>query len=57
MRVLHIFRSEPDETVRQMVEIVTNGDDAKQTPLFGSDVDWSQLVDDILSHDKVISWW
>jgi len=57
MRVLHIFRSEPDETVRQMVEIVTNGDDAKQTPLFASDVDWSQLVDDILSHDKVISWW
>ena len=57
MKVLHILRSEPDETVRQMIEIVTNGDTAKQTTLFGSDVDWPQLVDDILSYDKVISWW
>ena len=57
MKVLHILRSEPDETVRQMMEVVTNGDTAKQTALFGSDVDWPQLVEDILSYDKVITWW
>lgn len=57
MKMLHILRSEPDKTVQQMIEIVTNGDSSKQTALFNDDVDWSQLVDDILSYDKVISWW
>ena len=57
MKILHILRSEPDETVKQMMATITNGDYSKATPLYVGDVDWPKLVDDILSYDKVISWW
>ena len=57
MKILHILRSKPDVTVDQMMEIITNGDAQKTIPLYNGDVDWPGLVDDILSYDKVISWW
>jgi len=57
MKILHILRTEPDETVKEMVVSTTNGDQAKTAELFKGDIDWSQLVDDIFSCDKVICWW
>ena len=57
MKILHILRTDPDETVKEMVVSTTNGDQAKTTELFKGDIDWSQLVDDIFSHDKIICWW
>ena len=58
MKVLHLLRSEPDETVERLISAMT--DDADKTtvqPLFKGDVDWSRLVDEIFANDKVISWW
>jgi hypothetical protein len=57
MKILHILRTEPDETVKEMVALTTNGDQSKTAELFKGDIDWSQLVDDIFSHDKIICWW
>jgi len=57
MRVLHILKSEPDETVEKLIDAFNDTDDATVKPLFQGDVDWSRLVDDIFSHDRVISWW
>ncbi len=57
MKILHIFRSEPDETVQKIVKSTTNGDESKVTELYQDNLDWSRLVDDIFSHEKVISWW
>jgi hypothetical protein len=57
MKFLHIFRSEPDETVRNMVKSTTNGDESKVTELYQDNIDWSRLVDDIFAHEKVISRW
>jgi len=57
MKVLHIFRSEPDETVQKIVKSTTNGDQSKVTELYQDNIDWFRLVDDIFSHEKVISWW
>ena len=57
MKVLHIFRSEPDETVRKIVKSTTNGDQSEVTKLYQDNIDWFRLVDDIFSHEKVISWW
>lgn len=58
MKVLHILRSEPDETVERLIDAMTDkSDEATVKPLFKPDVNWSRLVDDIFSHDKVISWW
>ena len=57
MKVLHIFRSEPDETVQKIVKSTTNGDQSEVTKLYQDNIDWFRLVDDIFSHEKVISWW
>lgn len=57
MKILHIFRSEPDETVRNIVQSTTNGDESKVVELYQDNVDWARLVDEIFSHEKVVSWW
>ena len=57
MKILHILRTEPDDTVKEIVASATNGDQSKITELHKGDIDWSRLVDDIFSHDKVVCWW
>jgi len=56
MKVLHIFRSRPDETVNALMAPFSDQEE-KKTVLYESEVDWDQLVDDIFESDKVISWW
>jgi hypothetical protein len=57
MKILHILREEPDATIKEIVASTTNGDQSKITELYSGDIDWSRLVDEIFSHDKVICWW
>jgi hypothetical protein len=59
MSTLHIFRSEPDEQVREIVRAITHDDQAEvsQIALYGEAVDYDQLVEALFSHDRVISWW
>ena len=57
MKLLHILRSEPDETIEKLINNLTENDEATVKPIFQGDVDWSRLVDDIFSHDKIICWW
>jgi hypothetical protein len=60
--VLHILKSEPDETVAGLIEALSEGQGVSVVSLFedqitGNDVNWSRLVDDIFSHDRIICWW
>ena len=57
MKILHILRSEPDATIKDIVAASTNGDQSNTAELYSGDIDWSRLVDEIFSHDKVICWW
>jgi len=57
MKVLNILRSEPDETVQKLGEAVSKVNPSTVIMLYGDDVDWEVLVDDIFLHDKVICWW
>lgn len=57
MKVLNILRSEPDETVEKLGEAVSKDNPSSVTMLYGDDVDWENLVDEIFLHDKVICWW
>jgi hypothetical protein len=57
MKVLHILRTEPDDTVEAIMEAFSVEEVVNVTALYKGDVDWSRLVDDIFSHDKVICWW
>ena len=57
MRVLHILKSDPDETVEKLIDALSEDGEATVMPLFNRDVDWLRLVDDIFAHDRVICWW
>ena len=59
MKILHILRTRPEVTVEKLIQGSTNGDRSKVAALYElqNDRDWSKLVDEIFSNDKVISWW
>jgi hypothetical protein len=56
MKVLHIKRTEADETVEQLM-LAFSDDEVETVPLYEDDVDWAALIDKIFASDKVISWW
>jgi len=53
---LHILRTEPDEQVRELINTVTPGE-VKTVALYDDVTNYDDLVEDIFSHDHVISWW
>jgi hypothetical protein len=57
MKILHVFRSQPDEVTRQLVAVVSRERECCEFPLYQEPVDYERLLDLILTHDQVISWW
>ena len=57
MKILHILRSEPDDTVEKFTVAMSMEDTASVVMLYEAPVDWSALVDKIFENDKVICWW
>ena len=57
MKILHILKSEPDETVEKLCDVISRENDASVVSLYQGKPDWHGLVDQIYSHDKVICWW
>lgn len=57
MKVLNVYRSQPDEVVEKLVEIVTRDRESDSFDLFGDAPDYDALVDKIFSADQTICWW
>jgi hypothetical protein len=57
MKLLNIIRSEPDDTTKTFIESFSKDEGAKKVVLYEGNIDWSELVDDIFSYDKVVCWW
>ena len=57
MKILHILRSEPDQMTRNL--ILQSFEDAQniEISLYQENINYDELVADIFSSDKVISWW
>jgi len=60
--ILHLLRSEPDETVKTLIEALDHDQGSKVVCLYpdaiaDTPMDWHRLVDDIFTHDRVICWW
>lgn len=60
-KVLHILKSEPDETVASFIEALSGEESAVVVNLYqdeisGTTTDWLRLVDDIFAYDQVICW-
>ncbi len=56
MSILHILRSEPDDQLEELIQAVTAGE-ATTVALYREPIDYDELVQEIFSHDRVISWW
>ena len=61
-KVLHILKSKPDESVARLIEASAAEDEIAVVSLYqdevsGTAVNWSHLVEDIFTYDRVICWW
>lgn len=57
MKILHVFRHPPDGMTRELVAALSRDREAEEFPLYREPVDYDRLLDLILTHDQVISWW
>lgn len=57
MKILHIYKSEPDATVKKLVEIVNRDREVESFDLSVEKPDYDSLVDKIFSADQTICWW
>jgi hypothetical protein len=57
MKILNVYRSEPDETVKKLVEIVTRDRESDTFDLKTESPDYDALVDKIFAADQTICWW
>jgi hypothetical protein len=57
MKLLHILKSEPDETTKTLMDIISEGEEVTTFSLYEDNPDYEKLIDLIFEHDKVVSWW
>ncbi|MCP4604705.1 MAG: hypothetical protein GY847_29990 [Proteobacteria bacterium] len=57
MKILHIFRTEPDVLVRNFINEVSKEKESAEVPLYEEATDYDQLLEAIFESDRVISWW
>ncbi len=57
MKILNVYKSQPDETVEKLVEIVTRDREQDSFDLYVDAPDYDALVDKIYEADQTICWW
>lgn len=57
MKILNVYRSQPDEVVEKLVKIVTRDRDSDSFDLTVDSPDYDALVDKVFSADQTICWW
>ncbi len=56
MSTLHLLRSEPDDRVRALILAVTPGE-GTTIVLYDEPTSYDELLEEMFTHDQVISWW
>ena len=57
MKILHVYRTEPAEETKKLVEIVSRDRDVVEFKLYVGDPNYDHLVQLIFDADQTISWW
>lgn len=57
MKLLHILKSKPADNTKTLMDILSEGNEISEFPLYDEQADYEKLIDAIFEHDKVISWW
>jgi hypothetical protein len=56
MKILHIVKSKPKEITKKIIELQSKKHEVKVINLKKKDISYEDMIDDIFSYDKVISW-
>ena len=57
MKILNVYKSEPDATIKKLVSIVTRERESDSFDLNVKNPDYDLLVDKIFEADQTICWW
>ncbi len=57
MKILHIYRSEPDDNTETLAGLLSEGEETTEYSLYDAQADYEKLVDMIFEHDRVVTWW
>jgi hypothetical protein len=57
MKILQVYRSEPNDDVKTLVEILNRDRDADEFKLYNDNPDYDELVAKIFDADKTVCWW
>lgn len=57
MKLLNVYRSEPNDDTKKLVEIVSEGREVESFDLNVDAPDYSALLDKVFAVDQTICWW
>jgi hypothetical protein len=57
MKMLQVYRSEPDEAVKTLVEILNRDREVDEFRLYEENPNYDELVSKIFAADKTVCWW
>ena len=57
MKILQVYRSEPTEDVKKLVEILNRDRTADEFRLYSGEPTYDILVQKIFANDKTVCWW
>lgn len=57
MKILNVYRSNPDETTKKLVDMVNRDRESDTFDLNVDNPDYEKLVEKIFAADKTICWW
>jgi hypothetical protein len=56
MKILHIINDSLSRTTQQVIDIQTKDNEVHVIDLSKKEVSYESVIDDIFSHDRVVSW-
>jgi hypothetical protein len=56
MKILHILNDGPTDLSTRIIDIQSRDNEVKIIDLSSKDIQYEVIVDEIFSHDRVISW-
>jgi len=57
MKILHVFRHPPDAETRELAAGLSREREVTEFFLYQEPADYDRLLDLIITHGQVISWW
>jgi hypothetical protein len=57
MKILQVYRSEPTEDVKKLVDILNRDRTSDEFRLYTEEPDYDTLVQKIFANDKTVCWW